>query len=454
MLIIISDLHLAESQSYQLGPMQFNHNLPALVYRAYFQEIADVIRGGDVKKIDLVLAGDIFELTRSELWLRDGLRPYIHNNEVLEGSLVEERILKILDAINADERVSETLEIFRNLENLFQIPVKLHYLPGNHDRMVNASPKIRQRVQKFLGLPSNNSPFMNQYLHYVQGEARVLVRHGHEYDRADFGEDLESWESIPIFIDKDLYDRPVLGDIITIEVASKLPKLFKEHYTEDTILSLEQLLVLYQRLIDFDNIRPAEALMNFLFSTPGLSQRDVWEFIEPVFIKALDEIALNEQISQKILRLGHLAGISTGILNMLMNTRIWRNGIPFWAIDKVLDKLSGKIKLTSSMHIIKNEQCFQPGQSGIQCLVSGHTHNPLVELVKVQGEQQKYYLNSGTFRNVITSTPELDKFGKLRSKARILIFENGERNPEYDRETGWSFDFTAKYGFGSEPDYP
>ena len=33
---------------------------------------------------------------------------------------------------------------------------------------------------------------------------------------------------------------------------------------------------------------------------------------------------------------------------------------------------------------------------------------------------------------------------------RLLIYEEGEQNPEYTRETGWSFDFNARLGFGAE----
>ena len=71
--------------------------------------------------------------------------------------------------------------------------------------------------------------------------------------------------------------------------------------------------------------------------------------------------------------------------------------------------------------------------------------------MKMEKGIETYYINSGTFRNVITATPNLRDFGRLRSKARVLIFKHGERNPEYDRETGWSFDFTTRFGFGSTP---
>jgi predicted phosphodiesterase len=99
--------------------------------------------------------------------------------------------------------------------------------------------------------------------------------------------------------------------------------------------------------------------------------------------------------------------------------------------------------------VIVREECIKKENSPIKCLVSGHTHNALVELVKVENGVEKYYINSGTFRNVITSTPTMGNFGRLRSKARVLIFDQKERNPEYNRQTGWSFDFNARYGYGS-----
>jgi len=99
--------------------------------------------------------------------------------------------------------------------------------------------------------------------------------------------------------------------------------------------------------------------------------------------------------------------------------------------------------------IILKEECLRTENSPVRCIVSGHTHNPLVQLMKVEKGIETYYINSGTFRNVIMPTPNLHDFGRLRSKARVLIFKHGERNPEYNREIGWSFDFTVRHGFGA-----
>jgi len=185
---------------------------------------------------------------------------------------MEARIAAILATIAQEERVAETLAIFRSLETILQRPVSFHYLPGNHDRLANATPLIRHQVQNLLGLPFNDAPFQNQVVVYSQGEPFVLVRHGHEYDPSNFGLNLKEEQSIPTFIPAEVYGRPVLGDITTLELAAKLPQLFREHYSEHAILENADLRLLYQRLMDFDNVRPASALVKFLLTTPGLAK--------------------------------------------------------------------------------------------------------------------------------------------------------------------------------------
>ncbi len=451
MIIVMSDLHFADSSSLAIGEHYFNHNLPPEVYRAFFSEIHEFIRNDNIEDIDLVLAGDIFEITRSALWLKDSLRPYAHNDEVTEGSELEGRINEIMDAIAADRRVAATLDIFRNLTIQFRRPVRIHFIPGNHDRLLNASRRVRNRTRGFLGMEPSDLPFDNQFLHQTNGNTRLLIRHGHEYDPANFGADVRTWTEIPTLIDKSYYDRPSFGDIVTTEIAAKLPILFKEYYSEEAILKDQSLSVMFQRLIDFDNVRPANALINFLFSTPGLSMKDVWELIEPVFVKMLDDLAFYPEIGKQIITFGGMKGFSAASLKALLKTRLWRRGLPFWMVKTVLSPVSRRSKIGDQSKIVLKEECLQKPNSPVRCIVSGHTHNPLVQLLKVERGIETYYINTGTFRNVITATPNLRDFGRLRSKARVLIFKHGERNPEYNRATGWSFDFTARHGFGATP---
>ena len=451
MLIVLSDLHFAESKSYSLGDRQFNHNLPSSVYKTYFKEIVDLIRDDDVNHIDVVLAGDIFEINRSAYWFKDALRPYVHNKAVEPGGSLEARIIEIIDAIASDYRVTETLAIFRNLSRIFGKPVSLHYLTGNHDRLCNATARIRRRLRSYLGMEDSDLAFPNQYIHIVNGSAMVLVRHGHEYDPSNFGMNVSILPVIPTFIDKEAYEKPVFGDIVTLEIATKLPQAFKQYYSEKTILGVEALSSIFQRLNDFDNVRPASALMGFLFSTPGLTQKEVWRFIEPVFVKALDDIANDPSMADLMVEFGGMVGFGATVLRLALKTRLWRKGIPFWLAKTLIRPAFARTDLGSQTKLIKREECLQPGNSSIVAIVAGHTHNPVVELLQVTQGKERYYINDGTFRNVITSSPDVTQFGRIRSKARVLIFEPGERNPEYVRPTGWSFDFTAKYGYGAEP---
>ncbi len=451
MIIVMSDLHFADSSSLSIGEHRFNHNLPPEVYRSFFNEIGEFIRYDNIEDVDLVLAGDIFEITRSLLWQKDHLRPYAHNDDVTEGSELEGRISEIMDAIAGDQRVSATLDLFRNLTIQLRRPVRIHFIPGNHDRLLNASRRVRNRTRSFLGMAPSNLPFDNQYLHRTNGETRILIRHGHEYDSVNFGADVRKWPEIPTLIDKKYYDRPSFGDIVTTEIAAKLPLLFKEYYTEEGILQDQDLSVLFQRLIDFDNVRPSNALINFLFSTPGLSMKEVWRLIEPIFVNMLDALAFSPEIGKQMVAFGGLTGFSAASLKAILKTRLWRSGVPFWMIKGLLSPVSRRSKIGDQSDIILKEECLRKPNSPIRCIVSGHTHYPTVQLMKVEKGIETYYINTGTFRNVITATPNLRDFGRLRSKARVLIFKHGERNPEYNHATGWSFDFTTRYGFGAMP---
>ncbi len=450
MLIVMSDLHFTETESYQLGKIKVNHNLPPSVYRSFFAEIIDIVHDNHIKQIDLVLAGDIFEINRHSLWLKDELRPYIDNKDVKPDGPFEKILLKIMLSICQDPYVAETLDIFRTLQDKVNVPVNLHYLPGNHDRLLNSSLLIRHLTQIELGLAKSDAFFEHQFILRTENQDRVLVRHGHEYDPSNFNVSYKLAKTIPTYIDPEEYGKPVLGDVITCELAAKLPLIFREYYSDEEISKMPELGLLYRRLIEFDNVRPGSALMNYLFSTPGLSKKHVWKMAEPVFIRLFNEFAAIDNIGYYLKKFSGASRFLSQIFRILLKIRPWRFGFPYSLVQAMVLPVSNKSKLGSPIAMVSKEECLQSDNSTIQCIVSGHTHFPVVELLQVEGDHEKYYLNTGTFRNLITSTPDMKAFGRIRSKARVLIFEPGERNPEYYRPTGWSFDFIAKYGYGSE----
>ena len=111
MLVVLSDLHFSETQSTRIGDLTFNKNLPAEIYKSYLSEINQIAVSNQIKQVDLVLAGDIFEITRSSLWFEGPHRPYVDNREVTPGSPWEAKTLQILDAIATEDKVMETLHL-------------------------------------------------------------------------------------------------------------------------------------------------------------------------------------------------------------------------------------------------------------------------------------------------------------------------------------------------------
>ncbi|MCJ7694959.1 MAG: metallophosphoesterase [Anaerolineaceae bacterium] len=449
MLVVMSDLHFAESKTNQLGQIEFNNNLPAIVYRNYFQELAVIIKQKEIKKVDLVLAGDIFELTRTGLWLKDDLRPYFGLKEIFPDSQIEKRVIEILSEIAADDRVSETLQDIRSIDRIVGVPVHIHYIPGNHDRLVNCTRSTRRIVKRMLGISETDEPFNNSFIFAPQSQPLVLVRHGHEYDPINFGEDITKQNVIPFEIDQIVYDKPIFGDFFTVEIATRLPVFFKRYYSDDVIINDNNLFRIYKRLIEFDNLRPSSALLNYLFSTPGLSKRKSWDMLEPVFINILNAISSTDTIYHNHKERYSLNFGQSLLLAIIINANIFRKKFPYWLIIMIMKVVSKNIKQPSVRNIVAKETCLDE-DSDIKCIISGHTHNPEVEIVSFNNGVERYYINSGSWRNQVLAASKLNSFGHLRALAKVIVFGTDEQNPEYDKKPEWSFDYNSELGYGKQ----
>ncbi|HHQ48836.1 MAG TPA: hypothetical protein ENK19_08145, partial [Acidobacteria bacterium] len=295
MLVVISDLHFTEERTDaiagergRLDPVV--RNLGPRAFQAFFDTLARQAVRDDAREVHLVLAGDIFDLHRTGLWFRGTERPWVANDHV--GPELEARTLSILDAIAVEDAVSGSLEAIRRFAGgryrdpasgrtrSFPVPVRLSFIPGNHDRLIGATPALRRRARELLGIGGGTSPFP----HTVLSEAEeTLIRHGHEYDRYNFSRDLSRRKTMPP-LDEAAYARPTLGDFITVAVAARLPVLFREVHGDGKILSRPALGALYRRLLAFDDLRPQSALLEYLLAgarASGGASR-TWKALEPV----------------------------------------------------------------------------------------------------------------------------------------------------------------------------
>src|SRR5271155_3723082 len=122
MFVVISDLHFEEVASDRVSSpksgrsLRFDdRNLSPGAFELVFRELASAAKGDGAKRLDLVLAGDIFDLHRTNRWFEDDLRPYLSCRDISAGSLVEAKVLRILDAISSEPAVLGSLQAIRRL---------------------------------------------------------------------------------------------------------------------------------------------------------------------------------------------------------------------------------------------------------------------------------------------------------------------------------------------------
>ena len=457
MTVVISDLHFEEEATDiisdpagVLDPIVFRRNVPAVAFENMMRDVADQARTNGAARIDLVLAGDIFDLYRTQYWFMndEGLRPYVDCMEVTPE--LESKLIAIIDGIVAEKDVARSVAVFRRfaqgtyLERSdsatpaapFGIPVQLHYLPGNHDRLANATPAIRKHVRDLLGMPGGDAPFP----HYILfADPPVLIRHGHEYDRYNFATDL-THEQIGAALPAALYNAPTWGDYNTVAVAARLPFLLRRHFGDGAILKEPVLQIVYCRLLEFDDVRPQSTIVDFflnttvpvklpnqkvrniapdavkpadLFAHRETLQKQMWTKIKPVVFELLDEVIADKYFRQWTWKF-------FPFYTVLLLLRPWRwIPLPLWLVRMVGRYLKGdSANLAESfaaheIEVHKNAACF---------VCAGHTHKPLVAHIFTRNDLKRFYTDTGTWRNAVLAAGDRRSYGRVNATTYVTFY--------------------------------
>lgn len=447
MFVVLSDLHFSEAQSTQIGSFRFNRNLPPEAYQSYFLEINQLAKANNIEKVDLILAGDIFEISRSEIWLDENQRPYVNIDAVNSGSDIEATILKIMAAINKENKVSETLDLFKNIQSYFDMEVTLHIILGNHDRLINATPRTRQTFRKLFGLQESDQPIENYLIIKDENKPFCLIRHGHEYDPTNFSYNTSKLDVIPTHISEKYYQQSSLGDIVTCEFGAALPWLFVQEYGEEAVIKGKTLLAIYTRLMAFDDVRPTTAWLSYLFSTPGVSKKKTWKKIKPIFTKIINTLSNHVQFKQTLVQSQSVSPIGRILLMGLLKSGIFKEGIPYWLIKRIMTTVSKSIKLKSQGKWAKKEALIQDKTSGCKCVISGHSHFSEVTILSADKGEEQYYINTGTWRNVLPATKNFKEFGRLEALTKVMVFLPSE-STRFENNRGWAFHYMSGASFG------
>ena len=449
MVVVLSDLHFSEAESSQINSQRFNRNLPPEKYRAYFQEVNKFALANNIVKVDFVLAGDVLELSRSGIWLEGNDRPYTDNDAIKPGSSIENTILKIINAIKEEINVAETLALFRNVQDYFTVPVEVHLILGNHDRLANATPAIRKLVREMFGIDEGEKIIPHHKIFEDKaGNPFCLVRHGHEYDPTNFGLNVHQMDCIPTEIPESIYGKACLGDITTVEFGVSLSWLFVKHYGKNSIQEDETLMALYKRLMEFDDVRPESAWLSFLFSTPGVDIKRTWALMKPCFTEIIQTLSRHKQFNKTLRESAALGKVPGFLLNLLLKSGIFDRGVPYWLVSLLMKTASKTIKLKSQVNFVKREELILDQNSGCKLVISGHTHFPEVTLISAEEDDQRYYINTGTWRNVIPATKDYDAFGRLKALTKVMVFYPLEKS-DADEKRPWAFHHLSGVSYGN-----
>lgn len=520
MICVLSDLHF---QDVRLEPdgVRVDPNVPAESLERFFRGMArriedDIRAGRKVKECTFVLAGDIFELHRTERWFSydlqqgnpENLRPYSFatplNLRAPNERALDAVVARILGGIlhedgsplpqkpapasvavpapvslllggsapqtpvGAGERVepekavviqgklTPAMQAIRDAwkdpaRYGFPVPVRFAYLPGNHDRLVNLSPTAARAIRELLGMGSDGAVATWRFPHrLVDPKHGVAIRHGHEYDATNCEFFLGRPKSV---LTEDLYDRATIGDLITLDVAGRLPHLFRAQY-ENAVDPDHEDGRLYKRIREVDDLRPIGAIVDWiLYSVEEGSAafadggKKLWkDKLTPILTSVVMELSRNSFLTDWLSRhdkkgadrvdmiqaalsrpsfraLGRMTIGSAGVIRMILKAA---------TADRDAGRL-GPTSLPDFEKMLKHElslgsEVDPKDEKFLSFLVSGHTHNPGIEPLRSVSRdgREMFSIDTGTWRRLIRRCRDGRTFATTRMATYAIFYADDE----------------------------
>jgi hypothetical protein len=460
MIVVISDLHLQHTaldllrreESGKVLITKVVRNVGAGALSLLFSEISSNVQRTSATEVNLVLAGDIFEMHRTPMWLLGGeaLRPTLA--PAAGSAALEAKALAILAAIEYDNALFfETLGRFvQTGEHLHRgqkrtlgtVPVRTHYLPGNHDRLLGVWPSTRTRVRALLGVAAPGGDAGAPFPHVIDwGRALgygVRVRHGHEYDPTNFAAPFDA-TSPP---SAEAYQRPALGDFVTVDIATRLAVAFRAHYARELRLpggAGDAYRRIYVALTEFDDVRPQTMLVQYLTEAVAANESTTFSILRPVLRDAFETAMADSFFVSEAKRLGlgrYFHGPVAKVFDEALKTL---SGEAISALVSLIDKFRSDGKGGGPASVARLEPGLDTGE--FEIVVAGHSHEPdhiaLPGITKAgsgvgtvgNAGTVAYFLDSGTWRTRIDSGVG-GAFGRLRGYTMVFCYHDTELNPD------------------------
>ncbi len=438
MLIVLSDLHLTDGtcgESISADAFYvFVERLDEMAMRASWREDGTY---RPIDEINILLLGDILDPLHSTLWLDtqpgtpEYTRPWTDRSKAQYARKVDKITERIL-AKNAESletlrhikveipRQLDSQRNWRDSDNLVGVPVRIHYMIGNHDWYYGIPgarfDAIRAKIVAAFGLAQSEAPFPyspeeNPITDAMLQKYRVYAVHGDRYDTFNFDPNQQG------------RIHSALGDVFTVEMLNRFP-----------VEVARQLPNLPEKVIDnfreLSHVRPALATSLWVSSQikhnnlPQDTQnqiKEIWEKMGNEFL-ALDVV----RDFDKKLEFDSVDKLEIALSISKLASFQTINDLALWVQEKVW---GGNISY--AQHAL-TEKAFKEKKANY--IVYGHTHHyelkPLdTEETGRQLEDQVYF-NSGTwhtFYDLAVNKPYEQKFIQYQVSTYLLFYKDDER---------------------------
>jgi UDP-2,3-diacylglucosamine pyrophosphatase LpxH len=352
MVIFVSDIHLTDTLH--------GASIPRKDAFERFWVRIQAARGA--RPAHLCFVGDLFDIVRSPSWFESAYRPY---------SDPDPNVVALVERIVADivERERDFFDAIRARVETGELEV--HYVLGNHDRLLRFAPRARRAVWKAL-TGRDEDVELGDELEFP--EHGVLAYHGNRADDINYHPE----------------GAGTIGDAIGSELIVRFPRSVRLMTGEE-----------HPELDDVDDVRPVYAVPAWVRQLGVLDRRlmrpvhDTWvQLIETFFSKPFVKGWLREK-HQRF----HLdTGKKLRLLLELSTKRIVAKGS-----DKRMTELyrvmqhafDGKMAQMGARLLAE-----RAASKGLSYVVNGHSHfASMLPLGSVDGRTAVYF-NTGTWRAV------------------------------------------------------
>lgn len=336
---------------------------------------------------ELIILGDFMDVIRSTEWKED-VQPWESADKIK--NTVESIVNNIIG------RNSAVFNIFKKY-----FSPNITYVIGNHDRLINSDngyDEIREKIRNALGLKAAGEKFQPEY----KLDNLIYGEHGHRYDVYNKIEN----DVLPI------------GDAIVTLLINRYP---------DEVNGILKDPEVYEALQEIDNLRPSTIAPYWIDHVKELLPTQKQDILKKVWNDLSDKFFENRFVKN------------------------WFNIYDRWSIyfddaDKLEVALkhfteTATEKLYEKYLEIKKDFIRETDQNAVEALklierhkfdyvLFGHTHESCVHLLDAEEGKEKYYINTGTWRDRIVPGGYKRKgivFGHQKS-VDYAIFSIDDRN--------------------------